>query len=60
MEGQCAFCGLSNQMRICKNPDTGKGSSVLFYIAVPRVYREGGEEYEFGGDTHICGKLRKE
>ena len=35
MEGQCAFCGLSNQVRICKNPDTGKGPQFCSTLLYP-------------------------
>lgn len=45
MEGKCAFCGLSNQARICKTPEgQGKGpqfcSTLLYQDCISRVKGE--------------------
>ena len=46
MEGQCAFCGLSNQVRICKNPDTGKGPQFCSTLLYPECIEKAAEEYQ--------------
>ena len=46
MEGQCALCGLSNQMRICKNPDTGKGPQFCSTLLYPECIEKAAGEYQ--------------
>lgn len=45
MDGKCAFCGFSNQVRVCKNPEgLGKGpqscSTLLYQDCIKRVEGE--------------------
>lgn len=47
MEGQCAFCGMSNQVRICKTPQgEGKGPPFCSTLLYPECLAAAQEQYQ--------------
>ena len=47
MEGQCAFCGLPNRDRVCKNPEgTGKGPQFCSTLLYPDCIQQAVEAYQ--------------
>lgn len=47
MDGQCALCGLSNQVRVCKTPEgTGKGPQFCSTLLYPECIEHAVEAYQ--------------
>lgn len=50
MFGQCAKCGLNNSVRVCKNPDTGRGpefcSTLLYKDVIEKAKEAYSQEHE--------------
>ena len=46
MLGQCARCGLNNSVRICKNPETGKGPEFCSTLLYKDIIEEAKKRYE--------------